>query len=320
MMSNAALYALIVVAVLTSVEAFILLLSRSTTARRRRVRERLSLHANRMSQSEGSGILLADPDDGSWLDQITSRLPKRRSVQLLLYRSGANIGITELMAACIALAIGGLVAGVLALNSLAIGLALAPLGLLPIVVLVARQRKRMKRFEAQLPEALDLICRALRAGISLEYGFRSVGEELADPVGPEFAVVAQEMSLGLDLRIALVNMATRTNVSDMPFLVNAILIQRETGGNLAEILENLSRVIRERTKFYGKVRSLLAQARLQADLLALVPAFTVVAFSLFAPTYLEPLWRKPGIYVLYAACLLVPTGWLICRRIGSIRA
>jgi tight adherence protein B len=187
------------------------------------------------------------------------------------------------------------------------------------VVLVLRQRKRMALLERQLPEALDLICRALRAGISLEYGFRSAGEELPDPVGNEFSVVAQEMSMGLDLRIALGNMATRVDIPDMPFFVNAILIQRETGGNLAEILENLARVVRERTKFYGKVKALVAQARLQADVLAMVPVMTVAGFSLFAPDYVEPLWREPGIYVLYAAGVIVPIGWLICRRLGTVR-
>jgi tight adherence protein B len=201
-----------------------------------------------------------------------------------------------------------------------LGLMLSLLGAVPFGFVLLRRQARMKRFEMQLPEALDLMCRALRAGISLEFGFRSVGDELEDPVGTEFGQVADEVSLGLDTRVALQNLALRMNTSDMPFFINAILIQRETGGNLAEILQNLATVIRERIKFYGKVRALMAQTALTANLLGLLPVATFGGMWLLRQSYLEPLLVPPGQYLLIGSALLVPIGWLVCRRIASIDA
>src|SRR5262249_10926860 len=151
----------------------------------------------------------------------------------------------------VGLAVGGFAVGRVVLHSTPIALGGIGLGALPLVFAELRRRKRVQAFETQLAEALGLVCRALRAGVSLEFGLRSVGDELPNPIGTEFSQIADEVNLGLAIRTALANLAVRVNTTDMPFFVNAVTIQRETGGNLAEILDNLSTIIRDRIKFYG---------------------------------------------------------------------
>ena len=134
---------------------------------------------------------------------------------------------------------------------------------------IARLRaQRMRKFEEQFPEALDLLTRAMRAGHSLTFGLQMVGDELPDPIGTEFGQVAEEIKLGRELRVALGNLVYRVEAGDLPFFVTAITIQRETGGNLAEVLEKLGTLIRERFELYGKVRALTAIGKASANLLA----------------------------------------------------
>ena len=314
--------ALVFVAALTLFEGAVLLAGGDRVGRRRVANERLKRHAWRIAEDEiAEGGILIDAEERAPLVAFIARiLPRRRSLELLLYRAGMPYTPAQFVLITVGATLGGLAFGLLVLGSPTIGLSMSLLGLVPLLYLLVRRRVRMARFEMQLPEALDLMCRALRAGISLEFGFRSVGDELEDPVGTEFAQVADEVSLGLDTRVALQNLALRMNTSDMPFFINAILIQRETGGNLAEVLQNLATVIRERIKFYGKVRALMAQTQLTANLLGLLPLATFGGMWLLRPTYLEPLLTPPGQYLLIGSGILVPIGWLVCRRIASIDA
>jgi tight adherence protein B len=313
------LYALIFVSALTLMEGMLLLFAGNRVGRRK-VSERLKRHASRLSEEETpEGGILIDGDDRTPLLAMVSRfLPRRRSLELLLYRAGMPYTPPQFVLITIGIALGGIAVGTLVLGSPLAAAILSLLGFAPFVLAHVKRRARMFKFEKQLPEALDLICRALRAGISLEFGFRSVGEELEDPVGTEFGQVADEVSLGLDTRVALQNLAMRMNTSDMPFFINAILIQRETGGNLAEILQNLATVIRDRIKFYGKVKALMAQTQLTANLLGMLPLVVFGGMLLLRPQYIEPLFVPPGKYLLIASGVLVPIGWITCRRIASI--
>jgi tight adherence protein B len=313
--------AFVFVAVLTIFEGVVLLAGGDRVGRRRVANERLKRHASRLAEDElaAEGGILIDSEERAPLIAFIARiLPRRRSLELLLYRAGMPYTPAQFVLITVGMALAGFTFGAFLLGSLPLGMSLSLLGVTPFGYLLLRRRARMARFESQLPEALDLMCRALRAGISLEFGFRSVGDELEDPVGTEFGQVADEVSLGLDTRVALQNLAVRMNTSDMPFFINAILIQRETGGNLAEILQSLATVIRDRIKFYGKVRALMAQTELTANLLGLLPLATFGGLWLIRPSYLEPLLVPPGQYVLIASGVLVPIGWLMCRRIASI--
>lgn len=315
------LYALVIVAVLTAAEGVLLLVGGDPTSRKKTVKQRLQRHASHISEVDdySSGILIDRDSDQSLMGRIARGLARRKELELLLYRAGMPFTLVQFLLLTLTLGVGGPIVA-LALGSPVLAVLLVCLGVLPLIYVLLRKRERMRQFEAQMPEALDLICRALRAGISLEFGFRSVGDELNDPAGTEFSQVADEVSLGLDTRVALQNLAMRMNTSDMPFFVNAVLIQRETGGNLAEILDNLSNIIRDRIKFHGKVKSLVAQVKLQADILALMPFVFVGALLLVAPDYLEPLKDPPGLYLVYAIAVMVPVGWLLCRRIASVRS
>jgi tight adherence protein B len=296
----------------------LLLVAELGPAARWRAQERVRRHTTAGSDpvSDSPGILIDAAQRAGLLAQMGEYFGGRK-LELFLYRAGLKWSVARFVGLCglFALAGGGLGAS---LHSTLLTLALPGLGALPILYASLCQRARMRLFEQQLPDALDLICRALRAGISLEFGLRSVSEELADPIGAEFGLVADEVSLGLDIRQALANLATRMNTNDMPFLVNAITIQRETGGNLAEILDNLARIIRDRIKFYGKVKALVAQVNLTANLLALMPLAFAGAMLVVSPGYLDPLFQPEGRIYLYASAVMVPIGWLACKKIASI--
>jgi tight adherence protein B len=147
-----------------------------------------------------------------------------------------------------------------------------------------------------------------------------VGQEIADPVGTEFTHIAEEVKLGQDIRSALAGLVYRINTPDLPFFVTAISIQRETGGNLAEVLEKLGHVIRERFKLYAKVRALTAIGRASANLLAVWPAVMVGGLYLVNPDYVAPLWEEQaGHLMVVAALALVAVGYVICRRMAIVR-
>jgi tight adherence protein B len=191
-------------------------------------------------------------------------------------------------------------------------------------VQVARLRtQRLHKFEEQFPEALDLITRAMRAGHSLTFGFQMVGDEMPDPIASEFAQVSEEIKLGRELKVALGNLVYRVEGGDLPFFVTAITIQRETGGNLSEVLEKLGKLIRDRFALYGKVRALTAIGKASANLLAAMPiTLVLLLYSCGGEggrSYVEPLYSTtPGMILAASAMGLVVVGYLLCRRLAQI--
>ena len=150
-----------------------------------------------------------------------------------------------------------------------------------------------------------------------------VGDELPDPIGPEFGQVAEEVKLGQDFKVALSNLVYRVEAGDLPFFTTAIMIQRETGGNLAEVLDNLGKLIRDRFALYGKVRAMTAIGRASANLLAVMPLVIVAMLYTCGGeggrNYVAPLFTTVPGYVLSAICVvLVVVGWVICRRMAQI--
>ena len=155
----------------------------------------------------------------------------------------------------------------------------------PLLVLAARRRRRLARFTRQLPAALDTVVLSLRAGHPVNAAIAMVARKMPDPIGTEFAVVCDEMTYGLDLREALVNLGRRVPVEDLHFLVVAIRIQMGTGGNLAGLLAALARMMRERDKLHGKIKALSAEGRLSAVILAAMPFLVIAAVTAFNPSY-----------------------------------
>jgi len=160
----------------------------------------------------------------------------------------------------------------------------------PNIVVNMRRRLRIKRFMNHFPEALEMFARSLRAGHSFTGAIQLVAQEMPPPIGPEFSKVFEEQNLGIPLRQALIGMTERVEVLDVKFFVTAILVQRETGGNLAEIIDKISHVIRERFRIQGQLKIFTAQARITGTVLTVLPIGVAVLIGIMNPEYLKPLW------------------------------
>jgi tight adherence protein B len=191
---------------------------------------------------------------------------------------------------------------------------------IPILYVAYRRNKRFLKFEAQMPGALDLICRALRAGHGLVAGLKMVGDEVPDPVGSEFRKTFDEQNFGLELKESLYNLSERMPLQDVRIVITAILIQRETGGNLAEVLEKVARVIRERYRLKRQIRTHTAQGRLTGWILSLLPLILGIALFMVRPEFMAVLWTtERGQRWLVTATIMMVIGAIIIRRIIRIR-
>ena len=249
------------------------------------------------------------------------RVPRAQALDRLILQSGLDWTVSKLLLGCAALGVAGFVAVMgLAHQSETFGLMVgAALALAPLVLLHHRRAKRLKRIEAQLPEALDLVTRALRAGHAFSSGLQMIGEEMAEPIASEFRVVHDEVNFGVSLQQALTNLSERIPLTDLRYFVVAVLIQRDSGGNLTEVLANLSRLIRERLKLLAKVRVLSSEGRLSAWVLGVMPFVLAGLMNLVNPEFMSLLWTDPiGIGIIKHMLVLMAIGVLILRRIVRI--
>jgi len=190
---------------------------------------------------------------------------------------------------------------------------------LPFLVLSQKRTKRLRKFEEQFPEALDLISRALKAGHAFANGMKMAADELPEPVGPEFRKTFDEQNFGLPLKDALLNLAGRVPILDVRFFATAVLIQRETGGNLSEILENLAHVVRERFKILRQVRVYTAHGRLTGYVLLALPFALAIALSFINPEHMELLFReRMGQTMLVGAMVSQIVGYFWIRQVVKI--
>lgn len=189
----------------------------------------------------------------------------------------------------------------------------------PTLVLMRMRSSRMKKFEEQFPEALDLLSRAIKAGHAFQTAMGMVAEEMPDPVGPEFRKTFEQQNFGLPLREALNNMIDRIGIIDVRFFVTAVLIQRETGGNLSEILDNLAHVVRERFKVLRQVRVHTAHGRFTGWVLLALPAALAVALSFINPEHMDLLFdERMGQMMLIGAVVMQTIGYVWIRQIIKI--
>jgi tight adherence protein B len=231
-----------------------------------------------------------------------------------------KVSISGVLLVAMALAIGlALVAGLItrAPWGLPVGAAIG-FGL-PFLVLNIKRGRRMRTFEEQFPEALDLIARALKAGHAFATGLKMAADELPDPVGPEFRKTFDEQNFGLPLKDALDNLTFRVPHLDVRFFATAVLIQRETGGNLAEILENLAHVVRERFKILRQVRVYTAHGRFTGYVLLALPAVLGIALSFINPDHMNMLFReRMGQMMLLGALVMQTIGYLWIKQVIKI--
>jgi tight adherence protein B len=195
----------------------------------------------------------------------------------------------------------------------------AAVACIPYGVVSYLRQKRLQQFEERFPEALDLLGRAVRAGHAFTTGLEMIAKESAEPIASEFRTTFEEQNFGLPLRDALLNMTERIPSIDVRFFVTALLIQKETGGNLAEILDGLARVIRDRFRIYREVRVRTAQGRLTAGILIALPIFMLIVLMVLNPTYMKVLFQDPrGSLILTIAAIMQVIGSLIIWKIIHI--
>jgi tight adherence protein B len=241
-------------------------------------------------------------------------------VQALLAQSDVKMSVGTYVLACFAAACAGAAVGWSLLHMLTVALVLGGLaGALPYVYLRFKRARRLRLFEEQFPEAMDLISRALRAGHAFTTGLGMVADEIPAPVGSEFRRLFDEQNFGMSLTDALRAMAERVPVLDARFFVTAVLTQRESGGNLSEILDNLSHVMRERFKFKRQLRVISAHGRISAWILSALPPVMALAVFAMSPHYLDPLINDPlGINLILIAGTLQVVGTYIIARMVRI--
>jgi tight adherence protein B len=255
------------------------------------------------------------------MQRLLLTLPHVQTLDRIIVQSGLSVTLGDVI--LLTLLFGG--AGVFVPMYLGRGLLFGILlgcilAALPTLYIFRARTKRMQRLENQLPDAIDLMGRAMRAGHAFPNALKMVGEEMSDPIGSEFRTLFDEINYGVRLEDALLNLLERVPSTDLQYFVVALLIQRETGGNLAELLDNISAIVRARIKLMGEIRTLSAEGRLSAWILSLLPFATALMINIVNPGFMTVLWNDPaGLKLIYFALFMMAFGIWWMSRIIKIR-
>lgn len=306
--------------------AVILLVTRPT-ATERAVEQRIAkLHDSlqvtpKVTDETGPLIKVRRLSDIACFDSALQRLTCAHSLQALIDQAHSSWTVPKVMGAAAALAVAGFIGTycVLPHTSVAVVPAVA-LAMLPFLVLRFQKQQRFRQFNRHLPEAIDLMSRALRAGHSLTAAIEIVGEECPDPVSSEFREVYRQQNFGLPLRDALLQLAERMPMPELGFVVTAMMLQRETGGNLVEVLDRTAGVIRERLRIQGEIRIYTAQGRLTGWILSVLPIAMFFLLSIANRGYTRVLVEDPtGRRLVYAGLGLMVLGGLAIRKVVDVK-
>lgn len=255
------------------------------------------------------------------LNTLLKEIPGTAYVDKLIQQSGLNINVARFIGLSLVAAI---VSVLLAIQLGMPVVAVCVFGLvgiaLPMLYLQGTKHNRMIAVEQQLPDALDLMARAMKAGHAFPSALKMVGDEMPEPIASEFRIVFDEINYGISVQESLNNLITRMPSTDLGYFVIAVLIQRETGGNLTELLGNISHIIRERLKLLGTVRVLSAEGRISAWILTILPFVLAFVLQLVNPKFLGVLWTDPmGLKMVGFALLMMVIGIYAMWRIIKIR-
>lgn len=320
---------LIFIAALILVEVGYFVLKGFRISEKTKVRSRLQALSVQAENEEQFDILRKNRlSEIPWLHSFLNRFSLMEKMTLLVEQAGVQRKPGLYLLLSLTLAVIGFIAGGPFQSSffplvpsffIIIPCAAVP-AILPFMYLRYKRSKRFKKFEEQLPEALDLIARSLKAGHAFSSGLRLASEEMDPPVSDELQKTLNEINFGLSTQQALVNLTNRIPLDDLRFFVISVNLQRETGGNLAEILGNLSRLIRERFKLNGHVRVLSSQARLSGYILVAIPFITAFVIQLLNPKYFDTLLEHPwGKNILAAGVCWMIVGIFFMKKIVTIR-
>ena len=254
------------------------------------------------------------------LDRFIGGTTKGSALARWIEQSGMKASISGvLLVGALLAVVMGFLANMATHNPLSIVFGAAFGFALPFMFLRFKRTKRLRKFEEEFPEALDLISRALKAGHAFATGLKMVADEMSEPIGPEFRKTFDEQNFGLPLKDSLENLTLRVPLLDMRFFSTAVLIQRETGGNLSEILENLAHVVRERFKILRQVRVYTAHGRLTGYVLLALPAVLAIALSFINPEHMNMLFReRMGQIMLMCALGMQTAGFVWIRQVVKI--
>jgi tight adherence protein B len=308
---------------LTACLAVVSLLSRPRGSQKKLQERFVSVLANpTTTAAQLTVIALSEaPGLGDRFEQLLGKFGYSEHIAHLLGTAGSrrSVGFFARLSAGVALACGALahfLAGILPLTVAAFSIG----ALLPYCALLIRRSRRTLAFNTALPDAIDLMARALRAGHSVGACLELVGEQSVAPVGAEFLQVFQQQQCGIPFREALLQMAARVPSQDLKFLVTAILVQKETGGDLTEILTRTAHVIRERVRIAAEVKIYTAQGRLTGWILGALPVVMLGIISLVNPGYCDVLFHDPlGQKLLYTGGVCIVIGCFVISRIVDIR-
>jgi tight adherence protein B len=301
-----------------------LLATHGTERKRERLQKRLSEALLHSAHTEDIDVLLARNELMSEIPMLNRTLINiQAALQLKRMLDQADLHITPsrlLMFAFMAGLLGALAASVLTVFIPLMILAGLVCAAVPFVHVYYRRKKRFDSFLEQLPDALELISRALSAGHAFSEALQMVSMEMPEPIATEFRKAYEEQNLGLSVKLALDNLTARMPLLDLKMCVTAILIQRETGGNLAEILEKVAYTIRERFRIMGDLKTLTTSSRMSAWLLCGLPIFVALGITVMNPDYMSVLWKDPrGHYLIAVALIMQISGMLIVRKILQIK-
>jgi len=287
-----------------------------------RAMDRLDTLIGRNNRKDSSADMLlkqalSEVDKKNLLDQLT---PELFNLTKAIEQADANVKPSALFGAGVVLGVVGGVVGVGLVNPYVAPFMAAGLFVTPFAWLFWKKNKRLKQFAGQLPESMELVARALRAGHSLAAGMHVVAEEMPEPIAKEFGRVYEEQNLGITMDDSLKGMCERVPNLDLKFFVTSVAIQRQTGGDLAEILDRIGYVIRERYKILGQVRALTAEGRLSGIVLVALPICLFLLMLWMKPDYIKLLWTDSiGIKMSIGAIVMMIIGSYAIKKIIDIK-
>ena len=279
-------------------------------------------NAQQSHVNELDAILRDDSlSDMPWLDRLLRRVDISSQLNTLLVQADSRWSVSKMLGHSLLWAGGGFLLAYLRTGGIIPSLMFAALlAVVPLAYVLYLRSSRMAKFEERLPDALDMMVSAIRAGHGIQAAIGTVAKETAAPISTEFRICHDEQTFGLDFRTSLENLANRVPLHDVQIMVTAILIQKESGGNLAEIVEKVAYIIRERFRLKREVGTRTAQGRMTGWVLALLPVVLGFAIFLVNPGYMEKLWQTDiGLKLLYSAAGMTLTGGLIIRKIVNVK-
>jgi len=289
---------------------------------RKKIKRRLKPFSAGKYGNEGSSILRKEVlSEIPTVNRILTNIPIARRMNRFVQQANVPYTLGFFVLLMILLGSTGLFGGLMITRnpvlSISIGICLAAL---PLFYVGSMKKRRMQKFERQLPDALELVARALKAGHAFSSGMQLAADEFDDPLGTEFQNTLDEINFGASVPDALKNLSIRVECPDLRYFIVSVIVQRETGGNLAEIIENLAHLIRERFKLRGRVQVLAAEGKLSGIILVAIPFLVVLALRFMNPTYIATLIEDPAGRAMAAmAVFLMVLGVLVMKKMIDIK-